>query len=103
GPFHLRWARDFAATRKPATVDDPISRLYAVESHPTPTGTVADVRLRARASEQPRVLAAVARELGARSPALDRAADALAPRQREVAAAAARDLARHRGKSVVVA
>ncbi|HVS11945.1 MAG TPA: 4Fe-4S dicluster domain-containing protein [Planctomycetota bacterium] len=103
GPFHLRHARHFASTRRVSTPRDTMSRLYAVESVPTPTGSLADERLRARPSELALVLAAVAHELGAGSEALEAAADRLSPRQRELAAVAARDLDRHRGRGVVIA
>ena len=58
-PFHLRYAHDFATRRRIASPLDEMNRLYAVECAPTPSGTLADHRLRAPPSEMPEVLATV--------------------------------------------
>jgi len=73
GPMSLRWARDFSARRAPrAAIPEP-NRLYAVESTPSPTGSVADHRLALRSSEVPRLAALLLGEL-ARSDARARLA-----------------------------
>ncbi len=99
GPFHLRHARRFALRRRIFRPEDPMSRFYAAEPMPTPTGSLADHRLRARPSELPRLaLALYAAVGGAGAPRV-----ALEEPQRAWVAAAARDLAAHRGRGVVVA
>jgi len=62
-PFSVRYARDFAARRRPAGPTADMCRLYVVEAMFTPTGTLADHRLRVRPSVVARVAAAVAAEL----------------------------------------
>jgi molybdopterin-containing oxidoreductase family iron-sulfur binding subunit len=58
-PGHLRFARDFAARRNP-TRTQKMLRLYAVESTPTLTGSVADHRFIAGPSELRQVVMALA-------------------------------------------
>ncbi|HXI30984.1 MAG TPA: TAT-variant-translocated molybdopterin oxidoreductase, partial [Vicinamibacterales bacterium] len=60
GPGSLRYARDFAARRRPEQADR-MNRLYAIESMPTSTGARADHRLPMRPSQ----IAAAAREIAA--------------------------------------
>src|SRR6185437_2034671 len=48
GPFHLRYARQFADRRRLAKPDDPMNRLYVIEPSFTPTGAAADHRLAVR-------------------------------------------------------
>ena len=85
GPFHLRYARQFADRRRLARPADPMNRLYVVESSYSPTGAAADHRfavrprdvapllqallasLRGSASSSPAWLSAVARDLSAHS------------------------------------
>jgi molybdopterin-containing oxidoreductase family iron-sulfur binding subunit len=97
GEGWIRYARDFAARRRP---EDPgrMSRLYALESTPSLTGAKADHRFPARPSEIAIVARAIAAAVGAGS------AGAQAPQgwDRRVAAIAA-DLTGHRGSSLVVA
>lgn len=70
GPGHVRYARDFARRRKVRT--DPqdgvqpeqMNRLYAVESMPSSTGSVADHRLALPSSMIESFLRDVAREVG---------------------------------------
>ncbi len=45
GPAAVRYARDFASQRRPRAARPEMNRLYAVESAPTSTGTLADHRL----------------------------------------------------------
>ncbi len=102
GPGAVRYARDFAARRKVDAASTSMNRLYVAESSPTVTGSVADHRLRARPSELPALLLALATRLGVSG----LGGGATAPLQAESARwidALARDLAAHRGTSVVVA
>ncbi len=107
GPEQVRLHREFSAGRTPS---HDMSRLYVVEPCLTPTGTMADHRLRIRGSEVVAVAQAVLAEL-AKQPGLD-GLSALAglPRaQPQIrvdarwAAAAAKDLVTARGKSLVIA
>jgi MoCo/4Fe-4S cofactor protein with predicted Tat translocation signal len=64
GPGNVRYAREFARSRR---LDDPqgtMSRLYAVEATPTNTGAKADHRLRLRAGEIESFARALAAQLG---------------------------------------
>ncbi|HEY7634572.1 MAG TPA: 4Fe-4S dicluster domain-containing protein [Gemmatimonadales bacterium] len=63
GPFHLRYARDFAERRRPSSPDGSMSRLYAIEPVPSVTGTSADHRLRARAGDLEGILGAIAAQV----------------------------------------
>lgn len=101
GPFHLRYARDWASRRAP---DAPggMSRLYAVEPVFTVTGASADHRLRLRSSQAGaflRVLAAELQKQGVAIPAgIAGSAEGIDPQFVQVLA---RELASRRGKSVV--
>ncbi len=64
GPFHQRYAREFADARRIHSPDDRMNRMYVAEPHPTPTGSLADHRLRVRASQVPGLMAALLRQLG---------------------------------------
>jgi molybdopterin-containing oxidoreductase family iron-sulfur binding subunit len=107
-PFHLRYARDFAELRRTGQASEEMNRLYVVESSLSPTGAMADHRLRRKPSEIPAVLGGVAAELsallGSRVPAA--VATALAPLRAERDAptlrAIARDLALHPHASLIV-
>ncbi|WP_437497207.1 TAT-variant-translocated molybdopterin oxidoreductase [Sorangium sp. So ce1099] len=117
-PFSLRYARQFAERRRIGSPTGTMSRLYVVEPGLTPTGTMADHRLRRRPSEVPAIAAAIAAELllaeGARPGAIPaEALGALQPlgllqprvraEDRPFIQALARDLARGAAASVVVA
>lgn len=62
----IRWARDFAKTRKvqDAKEADGMSRLYVVESSMTPTGSMADHRLRLHSSQMGAFIVKMAIALG---------------------------------------
>ena len=62
-PFSVRHAHDFAKARRPAGPGASMSRLYVVESMISPTGTLADHRIRVKPSEVVDVAAAIAAEL----------------------------------------
>ena len=98
-PGHLRYSRDFAARRRPegssGTASD-MNRLYVMESTPTITGASADHRFAIRSSDIPSVAKVLADIVGGRkaqTPAIDTSK----------IEAIARDLAAHRGSSLVVA
>ncbi|HXN42228.1 MAG TPA: TAT-variant-translocated molybdopterin oxidoreductase [Myxococcaceae bacterium] len=104
--LHLRHARAFAQRREPGPQ---MNRLYAIESTLSITGTVADHRLRMRPSEIQSFALGLAAEL-ARQPglgALANVSEASGPVPASAHAkwvkAVASDLARHRGRSVVIA
>ncbi len=79
-----------------------MNRLYVAEAAPTPTGTLADHRLRARPSELPALLRGVARaSVGAAPGDVDGAA--LRATARAWVAAAAADLRAARGAGIVLA
>jgi len=100
GPAAVRHARDFAARRKVAADAAAMNRLYVAEATPTATGTVADHRLALRPSALPALAAALAAGVGVAGAVAPAGLDARAAR---FAAAAAKDLAAHRGRSLVVA
>ena len=113
GPASLRYAREFAARRRPAQADR-MNRLYAIESMPSPTGARADHRLPAKPSEIHGIALAIAGAIGGaggagrageaggagRSGA--EAPDGAGGSQRFVNAVA-KDLLAHPGRSLVVA
>jgi len=101
-PGSLRYTRQFTDRRKDL---DNMNRLYAVESMPTLTGTMADHRLAVRASDIPAFAFAVARELGVvEQMGLTANRDiALSDAQQQWVAALARDLKKHRGAGLVLA
>jgi MoCo/4Fe-4S cofactor protein with predicted Tat translocation signal len=101
GPGRVRYARDFTARRRvePGRLD--LNRLYAVESAPSITGTMADHRLVLRPTQIESFARALARAVGAEvGPA---APGEASPSYAAWLAAAARDLSRHRGRSLIVA
>ncbi|HEX6964287.1 MAG TPA: TAT-variant-translocated molybdopterin oxidoreductase, partial [Gemmatimonadaceae bacterium] len=115
GPFHLRYARDFAARRRLARPVDEMNRLYVAEAMFTPTGSLADNRVRVRASEVESLLAGLLAEvvidLGMTPPGMPPSfADALERYRRSAASTAhrewiqavARDLRANTGRSIVI-
>jgi molybdopterin-containing oxidoreductase family iron-sulfur binding subunit len=96
GPGNVRYAHDFALNRR-AQSGKTMNRLYAVETMPGLAGALADHRLAARASEIAELASGVAQALGVQS-----AAKYTGPHSRWLEAVA-RDLAAHKGKSLVVA
>ncbi|MEO5731430.1 MAG: oxidoreductase, partial [Byssovorax sp.] len=112
GPFNLRYARQFSERRRIPAPGGPMSRLYAVESMLSPTGSLADHRLQRRSSDVHGVAAAIAAELAslpnvalaAPKEALQAALAPAASREdRPLMRAIALDLARHPGAAVVIA
>ncbi|MGC8667732.1 MAG: TAT-variant-translocated molybdopterin oxidoreductase [Chthonomonadales bacterium] len=95
-PSNVRYARDFAQRRRVRRGSTEMSRLYALESTPGITGAVADHRKAVRPAEVEVYARAVAAALGPAGGSSSGAPDA------PWAAAVARDLAAHRGASVVI-
>jgi molybdopterin-containing oxidoreductase family iron-sulfur binding subunit len=98
GPGHLRYAREFAGRRRPE--ESAMVRLYAVESMPTGTGAAADHRLTLRPSEVATFARAVADRIGVAGVATTlRPSESAQPWIDTIS----KDLAEHRGSSLVVA
>jgi molybdopterin-containing oxidoreductase family iron-sulfur binding subunit len=95
-PNFLKNAWAFGERRK-ATNADRMNRLYVVESTLTPTGGKADHRLPVRASEIPQVAQAIAAKLGVGSGGTANG------KYGKFVDAVAKDLAGHRGTSLVLA
>lgn len=96
GPGNLRYARDFAAKRRIVAGNTGMNRLYVVESALTGTGAKADHRLALRSGEIEGLARAVAAALGAPVASTYTA-------HANWVGALARDLQRHRGKSIIIA
>jgi MoCo/4Fe-4S cofactor protein with predicted Tat translocation signal len=64
GPGSVRYAREFSERRKPKPGGEGLNRLYAIESSPSTTGSVADNRLPARSSEIESLTRLLANKLG---------------------------------------
>jgi MoCo/4Fe-4S cofactor protein with predicted Tat translocation signal len=96
----LRRAREFAARRRVRGGKGEMSRLYAVETTPSTTGSVADHRLPLRPSDIAAFAGALAARVGAGS---GEAAKPSAPGAAEWLETLSRDLQAHRGRSVVIA
>ncbi len=94
-PGNVRYIRDFAKRRNPDSGN--MSRLYVVESTPSSTGAKADHRLPARAREIELIARSlpVVETMNSNIPGLD------GPQQGFLASAY-KDLASHRGASVVI-
>ncbi|MGZ8487531.1 MAG: TAT-variant-translocated molybdopterin oxidoreductase [Candidatus Binatia bacterium] len=100
GPGHLRYARDFAQRRKPATGKPAMSRFYALESTPSPVGALADHRLALAPKAIEDFASAIATRLGIGAVA---ASAPLPPTYQRWADALVDDLKQHRGASVIIA
>lgn len=96
GPFHLRYARQFADRRRLAQPTDAMNRLYVIESGFTPTGAAADHRFAARPRDVPQLLQGLLGAVGG-------GGSLTPPGAPPWIAAVARDLEAHRGRSVVIA
>lgn len=91
-PGGIRYAKDYTARRRAAAADPAQvpPRLYVAEGTPSITGSMAEHRFRMRSSEVEAFATALAQEL--KTPATG-----------TKAAAVAKDLAAHRGASIVIA
>ena len=101
GPGNVRYARNFASRRRVYDNGGKMNRLYAVESCPSGTGTMADHRWPMRAAEIPNFAAALAQALGVDVGGLAGGAFQGVPEAAIKVLAA--DLAAHKGTSLVVA
>lgn len=97
GPANVRYQRDLSARRSPVEGTE-MSRIYALESHPTPLGVMGDHRVRIKPSEALPILAALAAKVGVPGAP---AATVPASVDQKVFEAMASDLLAHRGASVV--
>jgi MoCo/4Fe-4S cofactor protein with predicted Tat translocation signal len=110
GPGSLRYARDFAARRRPEHAGR-MNRLYVIESMPTSAGARADHRLPLRPSELETAAWRLAAAAGVPGAAPGASGDAVGADAAHGAAAevlkfidaAAKDLKAHRGTSLVLA
>jgi hypothetical protein len=111
GPMHLRHARAFAERRRPGWPNPTMNRLYVVESNVSPTGSMADHRIRRLPSQVGNFAAALAAEiiLGEGAPGGKATAETIAAltpflgrEDRAVIAPIARDLRRAGPGGVVV-
>ncbi len=96
-PGNVRYAHDFSSKRRVRQDHFEMNRLYAVESMPTPTGSLADHRLPIRVSDMEPILRALAKELG-----LEVSAYELDEDQAKWVAALAHDLLAHLGASMII-
>src|SRR5271156_4878528 len=101
GPGHVRYAREFASRRIIDGANAKLNRLYVVESMPSSTGAVADHRKALRAGD----IEAFAQELAtaAGAPGANSGGAASSKIPAEWTRAVAKDLADHRGASLVIA
>ncbi len=100
GPGSLRYSRDFSRARQVRAKRQTMNRLYAIESLPTNTGTLADHRLPLSPDEVAAFALALAAGLGA---AAADPASPLSPRAQQLVAAAVKDLEANQGACLVVA
>jgi molybdopterin-containing oxidoreductase family iron-sulfur binding subunit len=112
-PMSVRWARDFARARRIPAPDADMNRLYAVEATLTPTGGIADHRAAVRPSAYATIAGAILREVLASGPLpagrrlpgalVESLPNAEGSSEAAFIRAAAADLARAPGASVVIA
>jgi MoCo/4Fe-4S cofactor protein with predicted Tat translocation signal len=93
---HVAYIRDFSRRRRISSPEDTMNRLYVAESRLSITGAMADHRLRMQTAAVRNLALAIARELKLAVPAAS-------GENAKWAAAVARDLARSRGRSLVIA
>jgi molybdopterin-containing oxidoreductase family iron-sulfur binding subunit len=99
----LYYAREFAKGRRVTKKEDPMNRLYVVESGLTLTGSMADHRLRLASSHMAAFAAALATKVMGASP-LDALSQGLDFKDKgKWLEACAQDLLAHRGECLVVA
>jgi molybdopterin-containing oxidoreductase family iron-sulfur binding subunit len=100
GAGHVRYAREFASRRDlSAGPDSKLNRLYVAESMPTSTGSVSDHRLAVRSADIDDLARQLAAGVGVAVPP---SANSNAKNSAWVGAVG-RDLAAHRGSSIVIA
>jgi MoCo/4Fe-4S cofactor protein with predicted Tat translocation signal len=94
-PGALKYARDFAARRRVDENKKEMSRLYVIETTPSTTGASADHHWAIKPSEFLKAVTAVASHVGVAGMAAEPSLHGLD--------AVGRDLAQHRGASIVIA
>jgi molybdopterin-containing oxidoreductase family iron-sulfur binding subunit len=99
GPGHIPYARAFADGRKVQANGGSMNRLYAVETTPTGTGSLADHRMALSSSEIANLALALAARLGVSAAT----ATGLSEKAERWVEAIAADLEHHQGSSLVVA
>src|SRR5580693_9141390 len=97
GPGHIAYMKEFYRRRKLSGPSDTMNRLYVVEPTPSVTGSSADHRLPLRSSDVGQFARALASKLGLGG------SGTLSPAAEKWLDAAAGDLEKNRGKSLVVA
>jgi MoCo/4Fe-4S cofactor protein with predicted Tat translocation signal len=97
GPGHIGYMKQFYRRRKLSGPSDTMNRLYVVEPTPSVTGSSADHRLPLKVSDVGQFARALAAKLGLGG------SGTLAPAVEKWLDAAAGDLQKNRGKSLVVA
>jgi MoCo/4Fe-4S cofactor protein with predicted Tat translocation signal len=97
GPGHIGYMKQFYRRRKLSGPSDTMNRLYVVEPTPSVTGSSADHRLPLKVSEVGQFARALAAKLGLGG------SGTLTPAVEKWLEAAAGDLQKNRGKSLVVA
>jgi MoCo/4Fe-4S cofactor protein with predicted Tat translocation signal len=101
GAGHVRYAREFGSRRDlSAGPDSKLNRLYVAESMPTSTGSVSDHRLPVRSSDIDDLARQLAAAAGVAVPPSPNASSKIPAAW---VAAVGRDLAAHRGSSIVIA
>jgi molybdopterin-containing oxidoreductase family iron-sulfur binding subunit len=101
GPGHVRYAREFSSRRDlSAGPASKVNRLYVAESMPTGTGASADHRLPLRSADIDDLARQLAAAVGVAVPP---SANASAKIPATWVSAVGRDLAAHRGSSLVIA
>ncbi|HSN87607.1 MAG TPA: TAT-variant-translocated molybdopterin oxidoreductase, partial [Thermoanaerobaculia bacterium] len=100
GPAGVRYARDFSSRRRVRAANKTMNRLYAVESFPENSSTVADHRLQRPPDQVEAFTLALAQALGVAGAGGAALADETA---RQWVGAVAEDLRAHSGRSLVVA
>jgi molybdopterin-containing oxidoreductase family iron-sulfur binding subunit len=103
GPGALRYTRDFSNRRRVTDDNKAMNRLYSVESTPTLTGGKADHRLPLKASDIEAFARALASAAGAGVPGGGVTGRSWTADEQTWIGAVARDLAAHRGRSLIVA
>jgi molybdopterin-containing oxidoreductase family iron-sulfur binding subunit len=99
-PAGLAYTRQFAQGRRPVPGKPEMSRLYAVETTPSITGSMADHRLPASSAEIETIAFALAEELGVAAPVPARS---VPENHRQWVRAVAQDLRESQGAGVIIA
>ena len=103
GAGSVRYAKDFSSRRRMGTAQDRLNRLYVAEPVLTVTGANAEHRLALKARDVHAFAAAIAAAVGANVSAQPGSSVALSAEAQKWAAAIGEDLAKNKGRSVVVA